>query len=530
MIAEVAAEIRRRYPGMSQQEAERRAADAIDSDPSLDAAPSSPISVDVPLDYPEQRYKYNPASREWEDVADIESRMAEQAASEQQAARDSGVYGGRWGSVEGFGSQEEADAYTTRPPGGPSQQDLDMLKTGETNPDGTGWLIAFTPDGRRTLAKRAPTPPPPRGMSDLPAVYGPDADAQAFQYMHDMRNASIDTPTPDYMQGFETPFVEQGWANEVTGNRRVGDGVDNRGIPAEMPQEIIPDWVNRAPERPVNGEYSRDQLTKMYRQYPQLVDTPNGPAYRYDYDPEYEAERRMRRNQQLDNLQMRRMADRAGITVAEARALRGGKDDLRDLIADRRSSDRRARENAVRARAMLAGANPGQNLSNAYMMVNDPEQYGLTEEGVQSLRYMLPGGDRLAGVEAANLDAAASLAGNAIRDSLGPMMAAAMGQGGEQPPQGPPSYDRVNDLIESGDYAHQDVYDWANSLVNNRFSTSLGIFSTSDFTDDEVIAARDAMLSRFPGMPADEAEAIFRDIQLDRSRRRALPFGNAWNM
>lgn len=155
---------------------------------------------------------------------------------------------------------------------------------------------------------------------------------------------------------------------------------------------------------------------------------------------------------------LRRLAQRAGVPYEEAKqmeldaiaarqrdpnadpdaAVQQGQDDvflmLRGMGAEARADDEARRRRAVTNNAMLAGANPGRNLTNAFSMMGDPSGYGLTQNQMRALQYMMPGAQNLAEVEARQLDAAAGMATSALQRTLGPLVSAAAGQAGAPGP------------------------------------------------------------------------------------------------
>lgn len=403
------AAIRRQDPTISEAEARQMAEAQYAPESRTEGAPSTPLAPDVQLNYPEQQYRYNPVSRTWDDVyEEAASRSAEQDRQAQ-----AGDYGYRWGGEVPHASDEAAADYSTRPANGPSQQDLDMLQTGEYNQSGTGWVEVYAPDGTTVRMRRAPAPEEtfqpgvyardeegnrvplldaegkpvydPRGRPvyqferDPEVLVGgvPMSQAEGYRPPEDSQGANlaagyagatgfrdwtIDGPIPEYAQGYDWGGPEEGWANEATGGGRIGRGVSNRDVQREMPQ------VLESPSgRP---EYTRK---------PKLMNGPNGPVWVYAYDEASQSTRDENAKAQKDELQIRRMAEKAGISMAEARALKesgGAPGDpmrgIRDLILDRRREDKEARRKAYTDRNMLAGNDPRQNLVNAYNTL-DPD-------------------------------------------------------------------------------------------------------------------------------------------------------------
>lgn len=154
-----------------------------------------------------------------------------------------------------------------------------------------------------------------------------------------------------------------------------------------------------------------------YDRVPVLRDSPNGPVWVYGYDPndeEGKKERTKNAQNQRDELQLRRMAERAGISMSEARSLvgeDGSVQGIRDLAIDRRREDKEARRKAYTDRNMLAGNDPRQNLVNAYNTL-DPEM-----QQQAMLGMMFPDGATPLDVQQARAAAEARLN---VADALSP--------------------------------------------------------------------------------------------------------------
>lgn len=439
-------------PNMTRAEAARLAQEQHAPESRTDGAPSAPITPDVQLDYPEQQYRYNPVSRTWDDV--YEEAASRSADQDRQA--QAGAHGYRWGGEVPHASDEAAADYSTRPANGPSQQDLDMLQTGEYNQSGTGWVEVYAPDGTTVKMRRAPAPEEtfrpgvyardeqgnrvpllddagkpvydPRGRpvyqfeQDPEVLVGgvPMSEAEGYRPPEDspganlaagyagatgFRDWTIDGPIPEYAQGYDWGGPEEGWANEATGGGRIGRGVSNRDVQREMPQVL---------ESPSGND--------AYDRVPTLKQGPNGPVWVYDYTDESKTERDNDAKNQKHELQIRRMADKAGISMAKARELvsQGGADPMRgirDLILDRRREDKEARRKAYTDRNMLAGNDPRQNLVNAYNTLS-PEM-----QQQAMLGMMFPDGATPLDVQQARAMAEARLNANqALSDPLAQRM------------------------------------------------------------------------------------------------------------
>lgn len=427
VIQVTARSIRQLDPSISEDEAMQMAAQQHAPQSRTDGAPSGDLGVDPGLAYPEQKYRYNPVSREWEVPPSQQDLEAD--------ARASGRYGYRHGGQEAFGSQDEADAYSRRPVNGPSQEDLDRLQTTEYNQAGTGWVTVYHPEtGQPMTRRRAPAPettvqrttyvtdahgnrvqekdaggnpvtdkfgrpvykvasqggvmvggkPLAQSEGYRPAEDTPGANlAAGYSGATGFRDWTVDGPVPEYAQGYDWGGQEEGWANAATGGRRVGGPVDNRDVSPDMPQ-FIPGASGSA-----------------YDQTPVLMDSPNGPVWVYGYDPASQSTRDANAKATKDELQLRRMAEKAGITMAEAR--NGTIDSIRDLAMDRRNADKRSREQAYRDQSMLAGNDPGKNLVNAYNRLSPENQQQAM------LGLMFPGGASPLDVDVARAMAEARL-------------------------------------------------------------------------------------------------------------------------
>ena len=399
------AAIMRQDPTISEAEARQMAEAQHAPEARTVGAPSAPIAPDVQLDYPEQKYKYNPVSRTWDDVGlsdpDTGLRPGDRSADTDPLVQ-AGEFGYRWGGQVPHASADEAADYSVRPAAGPSQQDLDMLQTGDVNRSGTGWVAVYGPDGTTRMMRRAPAPE----TSVRPTQYGRDKDgnpvvleeggvyvgdvpmeqspgyrqpedtpganlAAAYSGATGFRDWTVDGGVPEYAQGYDWGGPEEGWANEATGGGRIGRSVTNRDVQRDMPRELPGG----------SSEYDR---------VPTLVDSPNGPVWVYDYEPESQSQRDINRVARDRELQLRRMSGKAGITMAKARQMRdedvgeGGLNatrrdpnevqSIRDLIVDRRNQDKEARRKAYTDRNMLAGNDPRQNLVNAFNRLGPESQ------------------------------------------------------------------------------------------------------------------------------------------------------------
>lgn len=131
------------------------------------------------------------------------------------------------------------------------------------------------------------------------------------------------------------------------------------------------------------------------------------------------AEDKMRANPAVEEARIKRLAKAAGISMSEARAsyeagmkdrvegepitaaeLRRGTQGLRDKATDRRLAEQKAARDNWRATAMLAGGS--QNLNSGNRWIANSLVRMNPEDRDESLRYMLPGGELAAKVDAAH--------------------------------------------------------------------------------------------------------------------------------
>jgi len=125
-----------------------------------------------------------------------------------------------------------------------------------------------------------------------------------------------------------------------------------------------------------------------------------------------------------------------GWSGSQRKAARLSPDGEEETMAEkfaRRTGDRQedldARKLALRNQRMLAGDNPRNNLANAYTLMGDPFQDGLTDNQQRALQYMLPGGQLAAEVDSRQLQSAQDIATSALRGTLGPIVASSLGGG-----------------------------------------------------------------------------------------------------
>jgi hypothetical protein len=298
--------------------------------------------------------------------------------------------GSTWGGARPFASEEDRDNYQKRrkltrgeiielkAQGATeaeirqmqmSQQDIDMLDSGEYGA-GQGWVPVYDPlTGRQTFKQRAPAPKPMIGGGHI-------------------------------VDGLP---LAMGGSEAVTGQRRIGERVDNRELQADL----------RNPELERLGY----QIVRW--------DGPNGPEYIYHMNRPDDAggvsPQRAAQLEKYDKVkerqQLQRIAGSAGVPIADARAAMkaGGMDAVRDMAADQRTKSQQDRMKRFQAQIQLGGGRLSPQAIQLETLLNgmNPEQRQ------RALQYMAPGGALAAQVDARNLEAAAGLARNAVVGVLG---------------------------------------------------------------------------------------------------------------
>jgi hypothetical protein len=162
-----------------------------------------------------------------------------------------------------------------------------------------------------------------------------------------------------------------------------------------------------------------------------------------------------------------------------------------------RQAELDARKLALRNQRMLAGDNPANNMANAYTLMGDPFNDGLTENQRRALEYMLPSGRLAAEVDARNLESAAGMATSALQRSLGPLVTAAAGgaEGNSQLGVGDKAYEQV----QQGNLTHPSVIEYA-----RQYHGTLWSFPGRDKVQKTV----DYLLLTLPGMDEPTARRI----------------------
>ena len=173
------------------------------------------------------------------------------------------------------------------------------------------------------------------------------------------------------------------------------------------------------------------------------------------------------------------------------------------------SAERDKRRANWQATAMLAGGSQNLNSGNRWIaqsLVNMSD-----EDRANAMKYMLPGGQLHAQVDAANAEAAASMAQRAMTAFLAnnpgatPMQQAAIEQ------------QRGKD--------RQDMLTWAEGHIGNNYAYDSGWFSTAfgldEFTPGEQEAAVNDIMQRYPGTTREQAREIVDSIAARKDRHPA---------
>jgi len=173
------------------------------------------------------------------------------------------------------------------------------------------------------------------------------------------------------------------------------------------------------------------------------------------------------------------------------------------------SAGRDKRRANWQATAMLAGGSHNLNSGNRWIaqsLVNMSD-----EDRANAMKYMLPGGELHAQVDAANAEAAAGMAQRAMTAFLTnnpgatPMQQAAIEQ------------QRVKD--------RQDMMTWAEKHISDNYAYDSGWMSSAfgfdEFTPEEQAAAVNDILQRHPGTTPEQAQQIVDSIAARKAGRPA---------
>jgi hypothetical protein len=400
--------------------------------------------------------------------------------------------GRTWGGARDFESEEDRDNYQARRTLTPaekaemrargmteadmvqmqmSQQDVDMLDSGVYGA-GQGWVPVYDPmTGRQTFKQRAPDP----------AYDGEPGRGEIPQRM--------------------------GGSEAATGKRRIGARVDNR--------ELSPDLQNPELDR---AGYNIVQW-----------DGPNGPEWVYHMNrPDDEGSVTPRRAEQLaqydkvkERQQLQRIAGSAGVPIADARAAMeaGGMDAVRNMAAAQRTESQQDRMKRFQAQIQLGGGRLSPQAIQLETMLNDMTP----EQRQQAMRYMVPGGQFAAGVDAQNMQNANDVIKRFMTSGAANMQNNPLAQTQAQLAQqqvdaAKPVQVRAQEQVAAGNFNHPDVFSHADAIVHTQFSSRPGALGiSSDFTDNEVAIAAQR-LADDTGMDIAEAEKIMLRIQADRRR------------
>ncbi|NBT75727.1 MAG: hypothetical protein EBT15_07130 [Betaproteobacteria bacterium] len=168
---------------------------------------------------------------------------------------------------------------------------------------------------------------------------------------------------------------------------------------------LVEDEPNRFPGASGRAGERRDLIAAGWQE----TTVPSPLGMQTVYRPGKDAQKRY--DAQAEQRARKRIATSAGLSGEEVQSL--SMDELRSRAQAARINDANARRDAWRAQAMLAGGQPtggrggSKAITNALLMLPEDERN-------QSLRYMLPGGDRAAAVDAANAATAGRMAQSAM--------------------------------------------------------------------------------------------------------------------
>jgi len=321
------------------------------------------------------------------------------------AQEEMGLYGERGVAAGVAGSGEEADAAARAqrvrglrqreaqqaafeadylPPDAPADMsDVDailgrqMLPGGryeKTGPMGPRQTSTPTDYGRRV--------PGPRSLSGAPVDPGQPFVSADEAASYDDRELTEDGAYKPSQK--DQDMAARGMVPVFNPDGTVGYAVS--AAPNTDTQIELPGAPGRAGRRP-------DLLAAGYAA--RTVQGPTGPQTVYIPD-----EAKKRQKDYKDRQQTKRQAVAAGVPLAE---MAGKSDEERRAIVDAAGvKDAQARRAQWKAQAMLAGANPRKNLVNAWTMMDNIQQQ-------EALRYMMPGGQLAAAVDAQNMANAADV-------------------------------------------------------------------------------------------------------------------------
>jgi len=226
----------------------------------------------------------------------------------------------------------------------------------------------------------------------------------------------------------------------------------------------------------------------------------------------------------FDDDTQRRANSRKTLKVLDESRAQTNKD-FRAKVAAAPKSPADPRMQLWKAQSMLAGGQPTggprgtKAATNALMMMSDPN---LTDEQRSSLRYMLPGGQLAAGVDAQNMQNANDvikrfMTSGAAAGLNNPLAQAQAQMAQQQADAAKPVQLRAQEHVAAGRMNHPDVLQHADDIVHQRYSSRPGYLGVSSkFTDNEVMLAAQR-LADDTGMDIAEAEKIMRRIQGDRN-------------
>lgn len=222
-----------------------------------------------------------------------------------------------------------------------------------------------------------------------------------------------------------------------------------------------------------------------------------------------------------EDLRIDRIGEDSGIGTTAARAAyaEGGMDAVRRAARAGRSDDKAERLKRFQAQIQLGGGRLSPQAIQLETMLNDMTP----EQRQQAMRYMVPGGQFAAGVDAQNMQNANDVIKRFMTSGAANMQNNPLAQTQAQLAQqqvdaAKPVQVRAQEQVAAGNFNHPDVSAHADAIVHSQFSSRPGMLGiSSDFTDNEVAIAAQR-LADDTGMDIAEAEKIMLRIQADRRR------------
>ena len=491
-LESIVAKLLQQNPGMSPEDARRLAAARLQR-PAVAAAP-------------EQRIEGAPGIELGATTPDRTSGVATQAFDQATSER---------GALPGTAPPSVIDLMETR---------ADQMRRGHSSnpkPGGVGW------QEEGDLLKWE------EGMTEEEF----QARLQGFESAESMRKwREWVAADPQRMQRYDPEgFAEWSAAQEAEANKKHAEGLRERYGPrgSTMAEEYL---SAQKEGRPTDGHVFKSPLEMEKindRQFLEsaargFVELPLSEDEKFALGLPREAD--VRDLQELSKLARQRLKMSDGQSnyqgaIGGSAVSRGQTKDGTETYKDRfnrniarRNSEEEARLALYRNQQLLGYAPTPIAQANAFSLAQDP---GIDEQSQRALLNTLPGAQLGAQVDAANLDRASELAGQAIRDIIG-----TVGLGDTPPasPEGVPSYESLQELEQGEQWGNPAWQTYAEDLVEREFASSSGSFNWSSFTDDEVIDAANMLKDQFPTMPNEVALRIMENIQRRKLQGMTNPF------